>query len=78
VSGDQAAFPLSCCPLQCQPGECANNSDGLSKRELFAAMAMQGIMANQDRPLLSDTVAEFAVQVADDLIEELEATNAKG
>jgi len=45
----------------------------LTKRELFAAMAMQGLRANaNDRcPRLSGTIAELAVADADALIAEL-------
>lgn len=45
---------------------------GLTKRELFAAMAMQGLCANQhawEVPI--EKVAEFSVQQADALLAEL-------
>jgi hypothetical protein len=44
---------------------------GMSKREYFAAMAMQGAIAGQTRHDL-DKVAEVSVQMADALIAELE------
>lgn len=43
---------------------------GLTKRELFAAMAMQG-MAAQPNPLNDDEAAELSVLWADALIAEL-------
>jgi len=46
---------------------------GLTKREYFAAMAMQGIIAadiNTDR--YPEDVARYAVQQADALLKELE------
>jgi hypothetical protein len=45
-----------------------------SKRELFAAMAMQGMLANNSLALLNfDIVAERSVVAADALIKELKA-----
>lgn len=48
---------------------------GLTKRELFAAMAMQGMMADHNVKLNNDgdykAVAEQSVRVADALLEEL-------
>ena len=48
---------------------------GLTKRELFAAMAMQGLLANwsdlQRDGFLDHEIAEFAVQRADALIQAL-------
>jgi hypothetical protein len=45
---------------------------GLSKRELFAAMAMQGFLANTDTMLRADMVAEHSVGYATALLKELE------
>lgn len=48
---------------------------GLTKRELFAAMAMQGLLAwscpNKGGSYHPDTAAEFAVKSADALIQQL-------
>lgn len=49
---------------------------GLTKRELFAAMAMQGFLANEEHPIggaqnLAGWRAEASVVAADALIEEL-------
>ena len=49
---------------------------GLTKREHFAAMAMQGILAKHGNKLdnLGLTVAAYAVDCADALLLELEKT----
>lgn len=44
---------------------------GLTKREYFAAMAMQGICANANERLARREVAEKAVLIADHLIQQL-------
>ena len=48
-----------------------NNSDGLTKRELFAAMAMQGMLSFS---VYEEYLNELAVYCADELIEELNET----
>lgn len=50
--------------------EYLSSSLGLTKREYFAAMAMQGLISD---PSVTDfkKVAEFAVEVADELIKKL-------
>lgn len=57
----------------------AGDCNGLNRRELFAAMAMQGLMAGdleliqEDAPdLIPQIAALTAVRVADALIEELD------
>lgn len=47
--------------------------DGLTKREYFAAMALQGIVANSEflRNHKDKNIEELAVRFADDLIEQL-------
>lgn len=48
------------------------HTTGLTKRELFAAMAMQGILANPERIGGKDQeLAQYSVMLADALIEEL-------
>ncbi len=47
---------------------------GLTKRELFAAMAMQGVLANPVEHLASaprEDIAGWAVEFADALLDEL-------
>lgn len=45
---------------------------GLTKRELFAAMAITGLMANPYRKF--ETIAVMAVEMADCLLAELQRT----
>lgn len=46
--------------------------EGLTKREYFAAMAMQGIITNKDGlDIKIERIAESSVDMADALIEEL-------
>ena len=48
---------------------------GLTKREYFAAIAMQGIITNKDGlDIKIENIVESAVDVADALIEELNKT----
>ena len=50
-------------------------STGLTKREYFAAKAMQGIIANKDGlDIKIERIVESAVDTADALIEELNKT----
>ena len=50
-------------------------SEGLTKREYFASMAMQGIIANKDGlDIKIERIVESAVDTADALIEELNKT----
>jgi hypothetical protein len=49
---------------------------GLTKREHFAAMAMQGLLANySNRGMNIDTIAKQAVNAADELINALNKKN---
>lgn len=64
---NNSAFPTP-------PNSCAS---GLSKREYFAALALQGIVLLfvNGGIVHSMNVAELAVKCADDLIAELNRTN---
>lgn len=46
---------------------------GLTKREMFAMVAMQGILANRERDLDYETAAKHAVRYADELLKQLES-----
>lgn len=54
---------------------------GLSKREHFAAMAMNGLLSNQDHSSESwndqDQIAEKALSMADELIKSLNEQEIK-
>jgi hypothetical protein len=49
--------------------------DGLTKREYFAAMAMQGLLACPNNVNMAQDIAKGAVIMADQLIIELNKTN---
>jgi hypothetical protein len=51
---------------------------GLTKRELIAAMAMQGLLATPGEYEHAKTIAQWAVDQADALIERLNANPAEG
>ena len=53
------------------PGSMAH---GLTKREYFAAMAMQGIIANTqiDSLIIGQSECKLAVTIADELLKQLE------
>jgi hypothetical protein len=51
------------------------STTGLTKREYFAAIALQGIIANKDGlDIKIERIVESAVDTADALIEELNKT----
>ncbi len=57
---------------QCQRANETEYHEGLSKRELFAAMAMQGILSgDSDDTYTVEKAAVVAVELADALIAEL-------
>ena len=66
-AGSEPAYPV--------PNDAnVNGQEGLTKRELFAAMLAQGIMANPSEQMVTwdaEKVAFAAVQHADALIAEL-------
>ncbi|MFM7853892.1 MAG: hypothetical protein ACKO96_18700 [Flammeovirgaceae bacterium] len=65
-NGDKKAHPFI--------NKNGDDEHGLTKREYFAAMAMQGLLANNDS-WSCDTascVAEFSVRLADELLKQLE------
>jgi hypothetical protein len=69
---NEPAFPGSFSGI---PGKIDNtNRDGLTKREYFAAMAMQGLSSLMARKTHVD-VARHAVDYADALLAELEKPN---
>ncbi len=54
-------------------GECLTSTDGLTKREYFAALAMQGLLATESEPgnAYPRDIADMAVRRADALIAAL-------
>jgi hypothetical protein len=57
------------------PASTDHEFSGLTKREYFAAMALQGFLADGDSP---DEAAEWAVESADYLIEALNKAEEGG
>ena len=76
TDGNQSAFAI---PHMIVDGHVGGGQDGLTKRELFAAMAMQGALANPEEwPTRCDTTQKIAKEcallscyLADALIAEL-------
>lgn len=78
-NGKQSAFGFTgTLDHECAPTEVIY-SHGLTKREYFAGLAMQGILSGLPRPLEAHrkTVSEKAIQLADELLKQLE-NNDKG
>lgn len=67
----QSAFPVGYTGPPDGSIEPGTPVGGLSKRELLAGMAMQGILARYEVCFNSVEVAEYAVKYADALIKEL-------
>lgn len=70
-SKDQTAFPMM--PSHTDPANVNKEFTGLTKREYFAGLAMQGILASKNAPE-DATYGEIvfdAVALADTLINEL-------
>lgn len=64
MMGEDSAFPFE--------AEDRKGNEGLTKREYFAALAMQALASNTELEYLSGSqIAEDAVKFADALIEEL-------
>ena len=63
-------------PLQYLNDNTTYDSYGLTIRQHFAAMAMQGILSSldNDTPIIGGLLAEYAVKCADALIAELNKT----
>ena len=70
MNGNDAIYPMA------TEGDGFN--DGLTKRELIAAMAMQGLLATPGEYEHAKTIAQWAVDQADALIERLNADPAEG
>lgn len=70
--GARSAFPLPADIAQESTGGLSSAAaSGLTKRELFAAMAMQGLFSDNDCNWNHDRRAAEAVEAADALLREL-------
>ena len=67
-NGKQMTFPIT---IE-DNGNASVTHLGLTKREYFAAMAMQGLMACPDISASREAIAEESVKQADDLLKALE------
>ena len=67
-NSEQPAYPL---PKDRRSDHPYGN--GLTKREYFAAMAMQGMLANSDLTLSLDKTCELSIFYADELLKQLES-----
>jgi len=70
MNGNDAIYPMAT--------EGNNFNEGLTKRELIAAMAMQGLLSDPQESGVYATVADVAVEYADALIERLSADPKEG
>ena len=71
-NGDLPAMPITTGEAICQmTGTTKPEFSGLTKREQFAAMAMQGLLFKHDVNI--NNVARLAVDVADRLLAQLES-----
>lgn len=59
-------------PTEKKVGDATYTSDGLTKREHFAAMAMQGLIHRASRGYSIADLAELSVVAADALLAELD------
>lgn len=73
TNGNETIIPHE---VKNQKGETIFISQGLTKREYFAAMAMQGMASNCYKDHPDQHIAEFSVLLADALIEALNKTPA--
>lgn len=64
MKNSEPAFPVI------DPINKAFTKKGLSKREYFAGLAMQGLMSNPDYGLID--IAKESIAIADRLLEQLE------
>lgn len=69
--GSEPAFPRQ--PVITDLGRRISGQSGLTTRQLFAAMTLQGLLSNSDfeKSRSDDAVVEKAVQYADKLLKEL-------
>ncbi len=70
-NANEAAFASACCYSD-DGTEWDNGTFGLTKRELFAAMAMQGLLANPSVDVDSTKLAGMCLLQTDALLAKLE------
>lgn len=70
-NADRPAFTES---VEIDPNDIRERFTGLTKREYFAALAMQGLLANKryGRHYTTQEVVESSVIISDELLKQLE------
>jgi hypothetical protein len=71
-NSEQPAFPFVASDSN------VNNQGGLTKREYFAAMAIQGLLANPNIGNDANRVVVDSIELADILLEQLEEKKGGG
>lgn len=71
ITGNKQAMPLEYEEYNSVGLLCKRQEFGLTKREYFAAVAMQGLMVHDDKSKQCKYLAAVAVEYADALIAEL-------
>lgn len=71
TKAEETAFPVTISIDGNWDKEPPKHLNGLTKREYFAGLAMQGLCADPNPELKPKVVAEMAVRYADALINEL-------
>lgn len=67
-NGNEPAYPMT----EDSPRTGPRTWYGLTKRELFAAMAMQGVVsADDENNIVAERAAKWSVELADALLAEL-------
>ena len=70
-SSDPPAFPFE----WTRGDMCQIYEPGLTKREYFSALAMQGLVCNANFPGDENNITRCSIKIADALIAELEKSN---
>lgn len=73
-NADLPAMPITNSDLACELQIGAKGAGGLTKREHFAAMAMQGLCSHSGDYHCAEDMANDAVVYADALLKQLEKT----
>lgn len=69
-NGERQVYPL-------QNGYGGILQTGLTKREYFAGLAMQGLLSNQRLSATEEELAKASIEVADELLKQLENETTK-
>jgi len=70
-NSDQPAMPISS-EQTYSLSICITESTGLTKREYFAGLAMQGLLSNPNIDCVDSILAKSSVEISDALLKQLE------